>query len=216
MRRPSGAHTGSVPPPAEIWVRPPGPGNGRTNTSAAPDSIEVYATQRPSGENLGMSSSKGVASNGFDVVSPLIARYQMSRPVRAESVRYSSHFPSGDRTASERCSLPVCRCSTSASALRSNGCHQISSRRLLSNKRRKITRRPSGLHSGRSDCTSVVRRIIVPDAMSMMAMAEPTSARSVDETAIRVPSGENRGNMMLAVALVCAPIGVPLPCSSTS
>ena len=31
---------------------PPGPGKGRTYTSFRPDSLETYASHRPSGENI--------------------------------------------------------------------------------------------------------------------------------------------------------------------
>ena len=38
---PSRDHTGSVPPSIEICDRPPGPGNGWTNTSMRPGSLDV-------------------------------------------------------------------------------------------------------------------------------------------------------------------------------
>lgn len=53
-------HVGVFPPFVEISHLPPGPGNGCTYTSDCPDSVDVYAIQRPSGENIGPSSENGV------------------------------------------------------------------------------------------------------------------------------------------------------------
>ena len=50
----------------ETEWRGPGPGNGLTYTSLAPDTSEVYATQRPSGEKSGADSKAGVARNDAD------------------------------------------------------------------------------------------------------------------------------------------------------
>ena len=43
----------------EIRHLPPGPGNGRTYTSGRPDSLEAYASHRPSGENIGSHFDEG-------------------------------------------------------------------------------------------------------------------------------------------------------------
>ena len=48
---PSRRHRALSPPAVEIRTFPPGPGNGTTYTSDRPDSFELYASQRPSGEN---------------------------------------------------------------------------------------------------------------------------------------------------------------------
>src|SRR5262245_46698564 len=69
--RPSRDHTGAVPPSTEIWVRLPGPGYGRTYTSARPDSSDTYATQLPPGENDAEDSLGAFSRNGFDVRSSL-------------------------------------------------------------------------------------------------------------------------------------------------
>src|SRR5207245_3652317 len=65
--RPSRDQIGNAPPPVEIvdLPEPNGPpaGKGRTYTSERPDSVDVYAIQRPSGENAGSSSAKGVPRN---------------------------------------------------------------------------------------------------------------------------------------------------------
>src|SRR5262245_43235424 len=62
--RPSRDHTGAPPPSMEICVRLPGPGNGRTYTSARPDSSDTYATHLPSGENDAENSLGGFSRNG--------------------------------------------------------------------------------------------------------------------------------------------------------
>src|SRR5205814_8253492 len=49
--RPLRFQRATAPPSFETCDFPPGPGHGTTYTSFCPDSLEVYATQRPSGEN---------------------------------------------------------------------------------------------------------------------------------------------------------------------
>ena len=51
---------GKRPPAVETCRIPPGPGNGRTYTSKRPDSLELYASQRPSGEKAAANSPKGL------------------------------------------------------------------------------------------------------------------------------------------------------------
>src|SRR5688572_30202582 len=50
-----------MPPPVETCVFSPEPLNGRTYTSMRPDSLDWYASQRPSGEKAAPHSSKGLA-----------------------------------------------------------------------------------------------------------------------------------------------------------
>ena len=57
------------------------PGNGRTKTSSFPDSYEIYANQRPSGENRPAISLDGVCKNTSGSRSPSIRRNQMSPSV---------------------------------------------------------------------------------------------------------------------------------------
>ena len=65
---------------------PPGPGNDLTYTSVGPVAFDVYASQRPSGENIGEFSLAGVfiSTVGFpgfqqpDASSPSMGRIQMS------------------------------------------------------------------------------------------------------------------------------------------
>src|SRR5215467_5223789 len=66
--RPLGDQIGEPPKPGEICHLPPpfpcGRGNGRTNTSMAPPSRDVYASQCPSGENRGAAVSPDSRRNG--------------------------------------------------------------------------------------------------------------------------------------------------------
>src|SRR6266542_6047631 len=93
---------GVIPPLVEICHLPPGPGNGRTYTSFRPDSFEEYASQRPSGENIGSSSAKGalrkiVGVPGFhpDASSPPIGRIIRSRLVCGEVSVNAMNLPLG-------------------------------------------------------------------------------------------------------------------------
>jgi hypothetical protein len=57
----------------ETFHLPPGPGNGRTNTSCRPDSLDAYARNFPSGENAGSVSTCASARKGsaFRVAGPI-------------------------------------------------------------------------------------------------------------------------------------------------
>src|SRR5436190_15283652 len=62
---PFGLQRGCVPPPAQTIHFPDfcEGGNGRTYTSNRPDSSEIYATERPSGENTPRRSANSVPAN---------------------------------------------------------------------------------------------------------------------------------------------------------
>src|SRR5262245_50491309 len=77
--------TGKLPPAFEISVFPPGPGNGRTYTSAVPDSFEVYAIHWPSGENIGSPSLKGVRRKtvGFPGFQPVATSPSSGKIIRS-------------------------------------------------------------------------------------------------------------------------------------
>src|SRR6185436_20980216 len=79
-------HFGCVPPSVEIWMRPPGPGKGRTYTSCTPDSFETYDSHLPSVDTLGIDSSAAVAMYGRSACGESTGAIQMSRlgiPIRA-------------------------------------------------------------------------------------------------------------------------------------
>ena len=75
---PSRRHRALSPPAVEIRTFPPGPGNGTTYTSDRPDSFELYASQRPSGENWLPASKNGDSMNGKGLRSPNRGRTQRS------------------------------------------------------------------------------------------------------------------------------------------
>src|SRR5262245_60396169 len=61
---PRGDQRGHAPPSVETCQRRPPSGHGCTYTSYRPDSLEWYATQRPSGEIAGTDSANGVRRKG--------------------------------------------------------------------------------------------------------------------------------------------------------
>src|SRR5438128_7411121 len=60
---PSPRHRGPHPPSRDIGCTPGCTGNGRTYTSLRPDELELYAIQRPSGENAAFNSLYRVMRN---------------------------------------------------------------------------------------------------------------------------------------------------------
>src|SRR4029453_7810758 len=87
---------GSIPPPAEIRHGPPLPAKGRTYTSKRPVSLDWYASQRPSGENIASRSSKGLLRKTLglpglrvDPSVPSNGRIQISKFVRVERSLYA-------------------------------------------------------------------------------------------------------------------------------
>ena len=96
--RPSRAHRGSVPPPVEIGQRLRSTaGNGRTYTSARPDSSDWYASHRPSGEMAGVVSECAVFSNGrVSTDGPNVA-IVMSSPVLGPRVSRTIRVLSGEK-----------------------------------------------------------------------------------------------------------------------
>src|SRR5215831_1923762 len=98
---------GNCPPPVDIRVLGPGPGKGRTYTSNVPDSFEVYATQRPSGENAGhagqgVGPAMGSCRNNFGFPSrgcsalPSTGTAPISARRPAVSLTTASHLPSDE------------------------------------------------------------------------------------------------------------------------
>src|SRR5262245_1346347 len=79
---------GQLPPPVDTRHGPPGPGNGRTYTSLTvpPFSIDEYAMNRPSGENIGPLSCAGVPRNtvGVPAVQPVAASPFIGRIMRSQ------------------------------------------------------------------------------------------------------------------------------------
>src|SRR5262249_47465079 len=110
-------HLENPPPSVEICRWPPGPGNGRTYTSLRPVSVDWYAIQRPSGENIGSVLMKGLLRYvmglpGFhpDVSSPSIGRIIKSKPVCEPCSSKVRNLPLGCQEAGScRCMLSVRR-----------------------------------------------------------------------------------------------------------
>src|SRR5207249_1859423 len=78
---PARVQRGSRPPVVDTWRNDDdGDAHGRTYTSERPDSVEMKAIHRPSGENIGVISSRtcGKAGNSRRTVSR--ERKRISRP----------------------------------------------------------------------------------------------------------------------------------------
>src|SRR4051812_30050353 len=144
-------HCALSPPPDEISTVCPGPGNGWTNTSECPVAVDVYAIQRPSGENIGLVSSnevdrRGLGSPAFqpDTASPDIGRTMSWLVLSGCRSKYDRNLPLGCHDqGSCRFGLRVRRC---GSPLPSAGLKYkfVEPSRLSPN----ATRRPSGVHTG--------------------------------------------------------------------
>src|ERR1043165_2395730 len=93
--RPSRRHCGRAPPPADTATRPLISGKRLTYTSVRPDSSDVNAINRPSGERLASVSFAGVCNKRCGGESPDAATVKRSHPVSPEKARNTIVLPSG-------------------------------------------------------------------------------------------------------------------------
>src|SRR5262250_3951977 len=95
---PSRRHRGCCPPPVETWYWVPGPENGATYTSQRPDSLDEYATQRPSGENCPSRSAALPDKRRYGFPPPFIGKTQRCRALACCKSVYNKNWPSCDQS----------------------------------------------------------------------------------------------------------------------
>ena len=164
--RPPRVQRGPAPPSVETCHRrAPTFGKGRTYTSCRPDSSELYATARPSGEIAGFRSTPGACSNVSRRTSPVSRTIRRSSSDAAgASPVMMMPLPSGRKSgwvrSNERIPMPF----TSASTEPLPSGRTQPSPTSPSNHVVKTMRLPSGVHVGADKATtrSEVNRVKVP------------------------------------------------------
>src|SRR6185503_3155524 len=91
---------GSPPPPVDTCTRPPGPGNGATNTSRTPLVSELYATHFPSGEKRAPVSNSRLSVTLVGTVSGSFQDQRSWLLANPEETRARIVAPSGAITSS--------------------------------------------------------------------------------------------------------------------
>src|SRR3954447_1145847 len=187
-------HCGREPPPDEIGTRGPGPGNGSTITSACKVSLDVYAIQRPSGENIGYASSNEVERNAFgspafqpDTSSPDIGRI-ISWRIPLGPSKYDRNLPLACQDqGSCRLELRVRRCGSPLPSARLT--YKFADRSRFSPN---ASQRPPGVQTGR---VNAVSSCVICVQVAPVRSYTHTSKCVPSETSIatRPPSGENTG-----------------------
>src|SRR5215510_2395206 len=209
MSRPSGDHCGFDSTPAGAFVsrraRPPSAGATHTRRSSRRPLFETKASQRPSGEKTGSSSSDSpsVIARGLPPLTE--RRYSLSHPVSCRTK--ASDLPSGDHETRRIDQPPPRSCGASCNTLATSLKRPVFTSKSASLKRPlkysgdRSTYAifvPSGDHAGlpSSAGADVSRLVVNPSALT--TARSPFPRRPVSKT-IHLPFGDQRGDRSAAV-----------------